>query len=175
MSLPKHPFDTTLLSCLSCPNLATTFSRQNWQGAAVKEKFGSRCCLQYTVLYSLFLPSSHFLLFWSKVVLLYYTTTTTILLWSRLMVTQIVRCVQYYHVIRLNIGTIYLGNYQSPFHIICNITYVEYGNTGCGVFKRGDTDLWQAIGYAKTSLHINHHNLFHTLWLSIAFTNPHYF
>ena len=53
---------------------------------------------------SLFLPSSHFLLFWSKVVLLYYTTTTT-LLWSRLMVTQRVRCVQDYHVIKLNIQT----------------------------------------------------------------------
>ena len=62
----KQRFCITLVSCLSCPNLATTFSRQNWQGAAVKEKFGSRCCLQYTVQHSLFLPSSHFLLFWSK-------------------------------------------------------------------------------------------------------------
>ena len=125
MSLPKHPFDVTLLSCLSCPNLATTFSRQNWQSPAGKEKFGSRCCLQYTVQHGLFLPSSHFLLFWSKVVLLYYTTTTTLYTMKQtdghpksLMCSTLSRD-KIEH-------TNYLGSPRSPFHIINIAYYVLY-------------------------------------------------
>ena len=68
----KKYFCITLLSCLSCPNLATTFFRLNGQCLAGKENFGSRCCLH--CLFSSFLPPIFCLLKWS-----YYTTMYTIL------------------------------------------------------------------------------------------------
>ena len=68
----KKYFSITLLSCLSCPNLATTFFRLNGQCLAGKENFGSRCCLH--CLFSSFLPPIFCLLKWS-----YYTTMYTIL------------------------------------------------------------------------------------------------
>lgn len=129
MSLPKHPFDITLLSCLSCPNLATTFSRQNWQAVAGEEKFGSRCCLQYTAQCSTVcscLPpqycSSHFLK-------LYFCTTLLqplIQLYSTMKQTDghvpRVQCVQHYHVIKLNIQTTLV--IPGLHSIICIITYL---------------------------------------------------